>query len=90
MLSNDRDVWEWTSSEFMDIQVSKVDLTNIMTSGLQIRKFYAEDHLEHHQNQSEDLMRNFFRLDERWLISGFRCVEETSRFFAKTRAKYFS
>ena len=27
---------------------------------------------EPHQNQSEDSYRNFFRLDERWLISGFR------------------
>ena len=42
-----------------DIQVSKVDLTNIMTSGLQIRKFYAEDLLELHQDQLEDPTETF-------------------------------
>ena len=41
------------------IQVSKVDLTNIMTSGLQIRKFYAEDLLELHQDQLEDPTETF-------------------------------
>jgi len=30
-----------------------------MTSGLQIRKFYVEDPLGHHQNQSEDLIETF-------------------------------
>lgn len=42
-----------------DTQVSKVDLTNIMTSGLQIRKFYAEDLLEHRQDQLEDPTETF-------------------------------
>jgi len=42
-----------------DIQVSKVDLMNTMTSGLQIRKCYVEDLLEHQQNQSEGLIEIF-------------------------------
>jgi hypothetical protein len=42
-----------------DTHVSKSDLTNIMTNGLQIRKFYAEDLLEHHQDQLEDPTETF-------------------------------
>ena len=42
-----------------DIQDSKVDSMNIMTSGLQIKKFYVEDLLEHHQDQLEDPTETF-------------------------------
>ena len=42
-----------------DTQDSKVDSMNTTTSGLQIKKFYVEDLLEHHQNQLEDLTEIF-------------------------------
>jgi len=70
------DVWEWTSSEFVGYPgfKSRFDEYNdkwftnqkvlrggsFATPGISIRGTY----------------RNFFRLDERWLISGFRCVSD--------------
>ena len=70
------DVWEWTSSEFMGYPGFKSGFDEYNDKWFTNQKVLRGGSFGTPSKSIRGSYRNFFRLDERWLISGFRCVED--------------
>ena len=69
------DVWEWTSSEFIGYPGFKSGFDEYNDKWFTNQKVLRGGSFGTPSKSIRGSYRNFFRLDERWLISGFRCVE---------------
>ena len=70
------DVWEWTSSEFVGYPGFKTGFSEYNDKWFTNQKVLRGGSFGTPRMSIRGSYRNFFRLDERWLFSGFRCVEE--------------
>ena len=70
------DVWEWTSSEFVGYPGFKSGFDEYNDKWFTNQKVLRGGSFGTPSKSIRGSYRNFFRLDERWLISGFRCVED--------------
>lgn len=68
------DVWEWTSSEFMGYPGFKTGFDEYNDKWFTNQKVLRGGSFATPKMSIRGSYRNFFRLDERWLFSGFRCV----------------
>ena len=68
------DVWEWTSSEFMGYPGFKSGFDEYNDKWFTNQKVLRGGSFATPKMSIRNSYRNFFRLDERWLFSGFRCV----------------
>ena len=71
------DVWEWTSSEFVGYPGFKTGFSEYNDKWFTNQKVLRGGSFGTPQMSIRGSYRNFFRLDERWLFSGFRCVENS-------------
>lgn len=71
------DVWEWTSSEFVGYPGFKTGFDEYNDKWFTNQKVLRGGSFGTPKMSIRGSDRNFFRLDERWLFSGFRCVENT-------------
>ena len=71
------DVWEWTSSEFVGYPGFKSGFDEYNDKWFTNQKVLRGGSFGTPKMSIRGSYRNFFRLDERWLFSGFRCVENT-------------
>lgn len=69
------DVWEWTSSEFVGYPGFKSGFEEYNDKWFTNQKVLRGGSFGTPTMSIRGSYRNFFRLDERWLFSGFRCVE---------------
>jgi ergothioneine biosynthesis protein EgtB len=69
------DVWEWTSSEYVGYPGFKSGFDEYNDKWFSNQKVLRGGSFGTPKMSIRGSYRNFFRLDERWLISGFRCVE---------------
>ncbi len=69
------DVWEWTSSEFTGYPGFKSGFDEYNDKWFTNQKVLRGGSFGTPKMSIRGSYRNFFRLDERWLFSGFRCVE---------------
>jgi ergothioneine biosynthesis protein EgtB len=70
------DVWEWTSSEFAGYPGFKTGFEEYNDKWFTNQKVLRGGSFGTPKISIRGSYRNFFRLDERWLFSGFRCVEK--------------
>ena len=70
------DVWEWTSSEFIGYPGFKSGFDEYNDKWFTNQKVLRGGSFGTPEMSIRGSYRNFFRLDERWLFSGFRCVED--------------
>ena len=70
------DVWEWTSSEFIGYPGFKSGFDEYNDKWFSNQKVLRGGSFGTPKMSIRGSYRNFFRLDERWLFSGFRCVEK--------------
>ena len=70
------DVWEWTSSEFVGYPGFKSGFDEYNDKWFTNQKVLRGGSFGTPSKSIRGSYRNFFRLDERWLISGFRCVKD--------------
>ena len=70
------DVWEWTSSEFVGYPGFKSGFDEYNDKWFTNQKVLRGGSFGTPEMSIRGSYRNFFRLDERWLFSGFRCVED--------------
>jgi len=70
------DVWEWTSSEFVGYPGFKSRFSEYNDKWFTNQKVLRGGSFGTPKMSIRSSYRNFFRLDERWLFSGFRCVED--------------
>ena len=70
------DVWEWTSSEFVGYPGFKSGFDEYNDKWFTNQKVLRGGSFGTPKISIRGSYRNFFRLDERWLFSGFRCVED--------------
>ncbi|MDC0605116.1 ergothioneine biosynthesis protein EgtB [Nitrosopumilus sp.] len=70
------DVWEWTSSEFVGYPGFKSGFDEYNDKWFTNQKVLRGGSFGTPKMSIRGSYRNFFRLDERWLFSGFRCVED--------------
>jgi ergothioneine biosynthesis protein EgtB len=70
------DVWEWTSSEFTGYPGFKSGFSEYNDKWFSNQKVLRGGSFGTPQMSIRGSYRNFFRLDERWLFSGFRCAED--------------
>ncbi|HET6517879.1 MAG TPA: ergothioneine biosynthesis protein EgtB [Nitrosopumilaceae archaeon] len=70
------DVWEWTSSEFVGYPGFKTGFDEYNDKWFTNQKVLRGGSFGTPRMSIRGSYRNFFRLDERWLFSGFRCVED--------------
>jgi ergothioneine biosynthesis protein EgtB len=70
------DVWEWTSSEFSGYPGFKTGFSEYNDKWFANQKVLRGGSFGTPSLSIRGSYRNFFRLDERWLFSGFRCVED--------------
>ena len=70
------DVWEWTSSEFVGYPGFKSGFDEYNDKWFTNQKVLRGGSFGTPKMSIRGSYRNFFRLDERWLFSGFRCVEK--------------
>jgi ergothioneine biosynthesis protein EgtB len=70
------DVWEWTSSEFTGYPGFKSGFSEYNDKWFANQKVLRGGSFGTPSISVRGSYRNFFRLDERWLFSGFRCVED--------------
>ena len=70
------DVWEWTSSEFVGFPGFKSGFDEYNDKWFTNQKVLRGGSFGTPKMSIRGSYRNFFRLDERWLFSGFRCVED--------------
>jgi len=70
------DVWEWTSSEFVGYPGFKSGFDEYNDKWFTNQKVLRGGSFGTPKMSIRSSYRNFFRLDERWLFSGFRCVED--------------
>ncbi|MGA0296643.1 MAG: ergothioneine biosynthesis protein EgtB [Nitrosopumilaceae archaeon] len=69
------DVWEWTSSEFTGYPGFKSGFDEYNDKWFTNQKVLRGGSFGTPKMSIRGSYRNFFRLDERWLFSGFRCAE---------------
>lgn len=69
-------VWEWTSSEFTGYPGFKSGFDEYNDKWFTNQKVLRGGSFGTPKMSIRGSYRNFFRLDERWLFSGFRCVED--------------
>ena len=70
------DVWEWTSSEYTGYPGFKSGFDEYNDKWFTNQKVLRGGSFATPRMSIRGSYRNFFRLDERWLFSGFRCVED--------------
>jgi|TARA_B100001750_G_scaffold8049_1_gene6282 ergothioneine biosynthesis protein EgtB len=70
------DVWEWTSSEFVGYPGFKTGFDEYNDKWFTSQKVLRGGSFGTPAISIRGSYRNFFRLDERWLLSGFRCAED--------------
>ena len=70
------DVWEWTSSEFVGYPGFRSGFDEYNDKWFTNQKVLRGGSFGTPQMSIRGSYRNFFRLDERWLFSGFRCAED--------------
>ena len=70
------DVWEWTSSEFTGYPGFKTGFDEYNDKWFTNQKVLRGGSFGTPKMSIRGSYRNFFRLDERWLFSGFRCAED--------------
>ena len=70
------DVWEWTSSEFVGYPGFKTGFSEYNDKWFSNQKVLRGGSFGTPRMSIRGSYRNFFRLDERWLFSGFRCAED--------------
>ncbi|MFB5610227.1 MAG: ergothioneine biosynthesis protein EgtB [Nitrosopumilaceae archaeon] len=70
------DVWEWTSSEFNGYPGFKTGFDEYNDKWFTNQKVLRGGSFGTPKMSIRGSYRNFFRLDERWLFSGFRCAED--------------
>ena len=70
------DVWEWTSSEFMGYPGFKSGFDEYNDKWFTNQKVLRGGSFATPAISIRGSYRNFFRLDERWMFSGFRCAED--------------
>ena len=70
------DVWEWTSSEFTGYPGFKSGFSEYNDKWFANQKVLRGGSFGTPSISIRGSYRNFFRLDERWLFAGFRCVED--------------
>ena len=71
------DVWEWTSSEFTGYPGFTSSFDEYNDKWFTNQKVLRGGSFGTPKMSIRGSYRNFFRLDERWLFSGFRCVENS-------------
>jgi ergothioneine biosynthesis protein EgtB len=69
------DVWEWTSTEFSGYPKFKTGFSEYNDKWFANQKVLRGGSFGTPSISIRGSYRNFFRLDERWLFSGFRCAE---------------
>jgi len=69
------DVWEWTCSEFVGYPGFKTGFSEYNDKWFTNQKVLRGGSFGTPKMSIRGSYRNFFRLDERWLFSGFRCAE---------------
>lgn len=70
------DVWEWTSSEFVGYPGFKSGFSEYNDKWFTNQKVLRGGSFATPQMSIRGSYRNFFRLDERWLFSGFRLAQD--------------
>jgi ergothioneine biosynthesis protein EgtB len=70
------DIWEWTSSEFTGFPGFKTGFDEYNDKWFTNQKVLRGGSFGTPKMSIRASYRNFFRLDERWLFSGFRCAED--------------
>jgi len=70
------DVWEWTSSEFTGYPGFRTGFEEYNDKWFTNQKVLRGGSFGTPKMSIRGSYRNFFRLDERWMFSGFRCVEK--------------
>jgi ergothioneine biosynthesis protein EgtB len=70
------DVWEWTCSEFTGYPGFKSGFDEYNDKWFTNQKVLRGGSFATPSMSIRGSYRNFFRLDERWLFSGFRCAED--------------
>ena len=70
------DVWEWTSSEFSGYPGFKTGFSEYNDKWFANQKVLRGGSFATPKISIRSSYRNFFRLDERWLFAGFRCVDD--------------
>tara|TARA_B110001454_G_scaffold150318_1_gene139673 strand:+ start:324 stop:1631 length:1308 start_codon:yes stop_codon:yes gene_type:complete len=70
------DVWEWTSSEFTGFPGFKTGFDEYNDKWFTNQKVLRGGSFGTPKMSIRASYRNFFRLDERWLFSGFRCADD--------------
>ena len=70
------DVWEWTSSEFVGYPRFKSGFSEYNDKWFTNQKVLRGGSFGTPKMSIRGSYRNFFRLDERWLFSGFRCAQD--------------
>jgi ergothioneine biosynthesis protein EgtB len=70
------DVWEWTSSEFVGYPGFKSGFAEYNDKWFANQKVLRGSSFATPKYSIRSSYRNFFKLDERWMFAGFRCVED--------------
>ncbi len=70
------DMWEWTSSEFMPYPGFKSGFTEYNDKWFNNQKVLRGGSFGTPGISTKNTYRNFFKTNERWMISGFRCVKD--------------
>lgn len=70
------DVWEWTSSEFVGYPGFKTGFSEYNDKWFTNQKVLRGGSFGTPEMSIRGSYRNFFRQDERWLFSGFRCAQD--------------
>jgi ergothioneine biosynthesis protein EgtB len=70
------DTWEWTTSEFMPYPGFKSGFSEYNDKWFGNQKVLRGGSFGTSIYQTRNTYRNFFRPEERWLISGFRCAKD--------------
>lgn len=70
------DVWEWTASEFVGYPGFRTGFEEYNYKWFTNQKVLRGGSFGTPRISIRGSYRNFFRLDERWLFSGFRCVSD--------------
>lgn len=70
------DTWEWTSSEFMPYPGFRSGFEEYNDKWFGNQKVLRGGSFGTPVKQVKNTYRNFFKCNERWLISGFRCAKD--------------
>ncbi len=70
------DVWEWTASEFVGYPGFKTGFQEYNDKWFANQKVLRGGSFATPAMSIRGSYRNFFRLDERWMFSGFRCAQD--------------